>query len=133
MANKRHKPKPKPANSRTPLGPQKQFIEMAQEWTRIANAMDDHGCYDIAKAIRKYIANKRPTDTVAIDVPLEMCGAISRACETARLAIGIKFAIAASGATVWGDPRKRKTPKKRSEAMSEALVNAREELEEMET
>ena len=122
----RKKPAPKP----TPKAnrPLKLFTEMAQTWELVAAACDKHGIYEIAKSIRYYLAAKRQTEMVTIKIPLETCGAIGRACAPNGPGCGVKFVVAGSAFEF----PKTEEPKPSVE-MREAVKNAKEELERMES
>ncbi len=76
-------------------------------------------------SITKHIVGKRPTETIQINVPIDACRMISRACATFGPQTGVKFMHAA--APYYVETNKEKPPS--SEVMDEAMSNAREELE----
>ncbi len=115
-------PNPKPANNNEPTC---QFRFMRQKWRRIAWACRKSGFQRIAESIEKRFEGVRPTDNIEIRLPISACIGISQACDTHQVGVGIAFATAASSHHV------EKVLEK--SVSSEALANAREELEEMES
>ena len=103
------------------------FRLMRQKWRRLEWAVRKSGFKKIADAILNRIEGIRPTDLVEIEVPISACIAISQACATHGVD-GIAFATAASAHLAEKVPVKP-VP---SEAMAEALENAKAELEGME-
>ena len=114
--------KPKPANNDEPTC---SFRFMRQTWQRIAWACRKSGFIIIADSIENHIKDVRHTDLVEIVIPISACIGISQACMTHEFGVGIAFATAASSHHV---------EKVLEETVSsEALANAKEELEEMES
>ncbi len=111
-------PKPKPANSDEPTC---NFRFMRQTWRRIAWACRKSEFINIADSIENHTESVRHTDLVEIRIPISACIGISQACMTHEVGVGIAFATAASSHHV------EKVLEK--PVSSEALANAREELE----
>lgn len=124
----RRKKHNQPAKYSKPTVPTCRFCWMEQDWWRIKWACINDNLMKIAESIQKRIDGVRHTDFVEIDIPLDVCGLIALACANHNVSKGIAFAMAASSC------RAKSEKKKPVDAgvMSEAVANAREELEGME-
>ena len=117
--------RPKAANNDTPTC---SFRFMHQTWQRVALACRKGGFTTFADSIEKHIEGVRKTDLVEIEVPIHACVKIAQACATHDVSTGIAFATACSSHLV----EKVTVKPVPSDAMTEALANAREELDLME-
>ncbi len=100
------------------------FDFVPKTWLDIKRVCVLNGFNEIAASIEKHIDGVPPTEKVSIAVPISACVAISQACVNHNLGVGIAFITAASSHHV--------EKVKEKPVSSEALANARAELEGME-
>ena len=125
MTNRKKQPKPKPANKQPLIS----FRFRARKWRPVRYAAYAEGLTEIAESIQRRINNVPADDYVEIDVPLDCVRLLAAACANHNVSAGIAFTTAASSYQVAGERRKPVD----TEAMAEAVGNAKKELEGMET
>ena len=100
-----------------------------QKWQIVASACRKSGSTTIADSIENHIEGMAHTDFVEIIVPISACVSIAQACDTHDVSTGVAFATACSSHLAEKVPVKP-VP---SEAMAEAMQNAKEELGKMQS
>ena len=119
------KRKQKPKTTEKPKNPSVTFNLMKQTWRSVAWAACEDDYTKISDAITAYIADYRSTDNVEIDMTIDCCRLIARACANHGIGAGRAFATVASSYDVESN---RKPPADAKE-LAEAVARVKDDMQ----